>query len=115
MEGDVMKLYDSQDVVGLCCLGAVVGIPALVCLWLIFVCVVRLLNETVLDPDWRAARQAERRRILAWQQWEEDMLLQSKFNDATNCRSRSPNSAAAKGWQKGKADSPPADRHGIMA
>ena len=45
---------------------------------------IRRLNETWFDPDWRAERDADRRRMLAWQQWDEELRTSKRFGEADN-------------------------------
>ena len=82
--------------------------------WFVLLFVIRRLTGTVFDPDWRAAREADQRRIKAWQQWDEEMRAWKCF-EADLCRCKLPlQSPTTTASRKPKPDSRADHRHGII-
>jgi hypothetical protein len=97
---------------GIFCCGMALAAPALVGLWLAILVVIRLLNATVFDPDWRAVRAAQRRRIQAWDQWDEEMRARRHwYAELDNPRAAF---AARIDYNNEKPDSPANGPHGII-
>ena len=61
------------------------GVPGLlVIVGLAWVClvVIRRLNATWFDAGWRAARLPNRRREIAWEQWDDEMRMRTKLDES---------------------------------
>jgi hypothetical protein len=115
-KGDRMTFGNTADVVlGLLYYGTL-GAPAVLCLLFIVLFVIRRLNETVFDADWRFAHQAERRRIKAWDQWDEEMRAWKTFEtESSQLKDRGLQLLpAATHANTRKPDSPANGPHGIM-
>jgi hypothetical protein len=106
-----MILSDFVDTLGALVYGiAALAVPG----WFLLLLEIRRLNETVFDPDWRAARDADQRRIKAWQQWDEEMRAWKCF-EADLCRYKLPlQSPTTPASRKPKPDSRDEHRHAIM-